>query len=61
MEADPVSYAVCDLDGGGRLLAELAGGVATAAEIGDPVDLVLRRGTAAAGSVLYLWKAAPRG
>lgn len=57
MEADPVAYVVCDLDGGGRLLTELAGGSSEEVEIGDRVDLVLRRGTAVAGSVLYLWKA----
>jgi uncharacterized OB-fold protein len=61
MEADPSSYAICDLDGGGRLLAEVAGGARREADIGEKVDLVLRRGTAEAGAVFYLWKLAPRG
>ena len=56
---EPTTYTVCDLDGGGRMVLELAGSEEAEVEIGARVSLVLRRVYRVHGHPLYLWKAVP--
>lgn len=57
-DGEPTTYVICDLDGGGRLLLELADpDDDTQVEIGDRVRLALRRGYREQRRTLYLWKA----
>ena len=57
----PTTHVVCDIDGGGRLMTELAGGESDDVEIGARVTLTLRRGYREHGRAIYFWKAVPHG
>lgn len=56
---DPVASVVCDLDGGGRLVLEVAADAGGEVEVGTRVSLVLRRAFVERGRTIYLWKAVP--
>jgi uncharacterized OB-fold protein len=55
----PITFAVVDFDGGGRLPVELCDLDADALEIGDRVELTFRRLFTAEGIHNYFWKARP--
>lgn len=54
---EPTIYTVCDLDGGARLIIEVAEAQGDRVEIGQEVRLVLRCGYRERGRSVYLWKA----
>ena len=56
----PVTMAVVDLDGGGRILVQAADAAPEEVQVGTPVRLALRRIHAAGGVPRYYWKAVPR-
>jgi len=56
----PVSHAVVDLEGGGRMLVELTDCRAEQVEIDMPVELTFRRLHEGFGMKNYFWKARPR-
>lgn len=60
-QAQPTTYLVCDIDGGGRLMSEIAGGEDGNVAVGSRVTLTLRRGYREDGRALYFWKAVPHG
>ncbi|MCP3976302.1 MAG: hypothetical protein GY720_17600 [bacterium] len=55
----PVSMAVIELDGGGRFYGQVIDGLGV--EIGEPVNLVMRRLHMGGGVPQYFWKIAPKG
>ncbi|MFA5882793.1 MAG: OB-fold domain-containing protein [Acidimicrobiia bacterium] len=55
----PITFAVVDFDGGGRLPVELCDLDADALQIGDRVELTFRRLFTAEGIHNYFWKARP--
>ena len=55
----PTTHVVCDIDGGGRLMTEVAGGEPDDVAIGTRVTLTLRRGYREQGRAIYFWKAVP--
>jgi uncharacterized OB-fold protein len=56
----PVTSAVVDLDGGGRMLIELTDCAPEQVEIDMPVELTFRRYHDGFGMKNYFWKARPR-
>lgn len=54
----PLTMAVVELDGGGRFFGQVADGLDV--EIGQDVDLVLRRLHTGGGIPQYFWKVSPR-
>ncbi len=56
---EPTTYAVCELDGGGRTILEVTGDQDQPVEIGARLRLLLRRGYHDRGHSLYLWKGVP--
>lgn len=56
----PIIMAVVDLDGGGRIYCELVDMDPEAAQIGIPVELVMRRLREGGGLYHYYWKCRPR-
>lgn len=55
----PTTHVVCDIDDGGRIMTEVAGGEDDDVEIGTRVTLTLRRGYREHGRAIYFWKAVP--